>query len=80
MEQFTQVKSPVMTSPHYIQNHLLMCKSLVIRTDTTMGTKCPHLILETALRGGHSGKIIPILQMRKSRLKGGVTWPRSPSY
>ncbi|XP_030619812.1 uncharacterized protein LOC111163245 [Delphinapterus leucas] len=40
-----------MTSPYYIQNHLLMCKS-------------PYSILETALRGGHSGKIISILQGR----------------
>ena len=66
-----------MTSPYYIQNHLLMCKFLIIRTDMNMDTKSPYLILETALRGGHSGKIISILQMRKSRLKGVVTWPRS---
>ena len=69
-----------MTSPYYIQNHLLMCKFLIIRIDMNVDTKPPHLILQTALRDGHSEKTILVLQMRKSRHKGDVTWPRSLSF
>ena len=43
-------------------------------------TKPPHLILQTALRDGHSEKTILVLQMRKSRHKGDVTWPSSLSF
>ena len=69
-----------MTSPYYIQNLLLMCKFLIIRMDMNVDTKPPHLILKTALREGHSEKTISVLQMRKSRHKGDVTWPRSLSF
>ena len=69
-----------MSSPYYIQNHLLMCKFLIIRIDMNVDTKPPHLILQTALRDGHSEKTISVLQMRKSRYKGDVTWPRSLSF